>query len=436
MLNVGFHEKGRKLSLLKRCCLLLLFFAPSVFACHWYDVRCLAREAEERAKDLARGVEQGIIATASILDLVGGENRTLVRTVHTSAPLVEGGADWMSRLSDEILLSKLTIPGTHDSGTGALHLLGVPPIVPWPKLCPSIAGKTFCINEDKIRAILGTNAAPGAFVETQYWTVAEQLANGIRFLDIRVDGSGSSYTLHHGVVPLGDFHQNVMRAVSDFLGQHPREVVFMSVKEENSGKLDKSKFVSEVVRGPSSPVVFVTEGDQNSVSKTLAETKLKDVRGKVVLFNRMGNASTMINGRAVGGVVWGDQHIQDKYENDWGCHFENTSSIPWTKGSCDSGRSDKTKALLGFFDSLDTSGTKFNINFASAQMNINGQATAMDIVGNARTQNGALLTHFKTKGFRRDAGQIIVMDYPAYMVGESEPNELLKLIITRANQGK
>ncbi len=432
MLNIKLNEMGGSSSLLKKLCVVaLLLFSQPVFACHWYDVRCNAKAAEERAKDLARGVERGVIFVKDILNVVLGEVRTVVRDIHNAAPLVAGSEDWMGGLSDEILLSKLTIPGTHDSGTGALHLLGVPTVLPWPKLCFTILGDTFCVDEEKIRAVIGTNTTPGAMVETQYWTIAEQLKQGIRFLDIRIDGSGP-YTLHHGPVPLGDFYLQAMKPVNDFLRQHPREVVFMSVKEEN--KLDKTKFVTEIIRNSLAlnSVAFVTDG----TTKSLAETKLKDVRGKVVLFNRMGNATTEVDGKAVGGVVWGDLEVQDEYTNYWGCHFENTSSYPWTKGGCDTGRDDKTKAVLGFLDKLDATGTKFNINFASAQMNIKDQSTALDIVGNAWTQNGALLDHFKAQGFSKTAGQIIVMDYPAYVAGQIEPNALLKLIITRANQGK
>lgn len=430
MLNIKLNNSSLKA---KICVAALLFFSQPAFACHWYDVPCHVREAEERAKDVARGVERGVIFVADILNVVRGEVRTAVRDVHTAAPFVPGSEDWMSSLSDEIPLSKLTIPGTHDSGSGALHLLGVPTVVPWAKLCFTILGDTFCVDEEKIRAAIGTDTTPGAMVETQYWTIAEQLKHGIRFLDIRIVGDGP-YTLHHGPVPLGDFYLNAMKPVGEFLHQHPGEVVFMSVKEEIEGKLNKNKFVSEFIRNALalSSGAFVTDGG----TKSLAETKLRDVRGKVVLFNRMDNETTKVDGNAVGGVVWGDQQKQDVYTNYWGCHFENTSSIPWTKGGCDTGRADKTKVLRAFIDKLDTSGTKFNINFASAQMNIKDQSTALDIVGNAWTQNGALLSHFKEYGFNKNAGQIIVMDYPAYVAGQIEPNELLKLIITRANQGK
>lgn len=435
MLNIKLNQMVRNAALLlKLGVAMLLIFSPSALACHWYDVPCNAREAAERAKDVARGVERGVIAIASLTDLVRGESRTHVRDVHIAAPLVEGGSDWMSALSDDIPLSKLTIPGTHDSGTGALHLMGTPTVLPWTKLCVTLVGDTFCLDEDKIKAIAGSNV-PGALVETQYWSIGEQLRNGIRFLDIRIDGSGP-YILHHGPAPVGDFHQHVLKAVGDFLLQHPGEVVLMSIKEENAGTLNKAKFVSEVIRGNTDSVIFVTEVPAGSTARTLAETRLKDVRGKVVLFNRLGNEDSSLAGKRVGGVAWGDVKSQDQYENDWGCHFENTSSYPWTKGGCDSGRADKTKAIGGFFDTLDSSGTKFNVNFASAQMNLKGKPTAMDIVGNAGTQNAALLAYFKTRGFRKDAGQIIVMDYPAYMDGKSEPNELLKLIVSRGNQGK
>ena len=123
-------------------------------------------------------------------------------TIFSSANL----ATWMKELRDEIPLSALSIPGTHNSPT-------------YHRALPS--------------------------VRCQAVSVREQLDNGVRFLDIRVqpgepeDPSKDTLNLVHGVFPISLSGQKSFRHLVEhvfaYLDQNPSETVIMSVKREGPG---------------------------------------------------------------------------------------------------------------------------------------------------------------------------------------------------------
>ncbi|MGW2018692.1 phosphatidylinositol-specific phospholipase C [Streptomyces sp. NPDC001927] len=106
--------------------------------------------------------------------------------------------DWMAGHGDPTPLQKLTLPGTHDSG-----------------------------------ARFG-----GPWSECQNTTIAQQLAAGIRFLDVRCRVTGGSFAIHHGASYQNMMFGDVLIACRDFLAAHPSETVLMRVKQEYSSDSD------------------------------------------------------------------------------------------------------------------------------------------------------------------------------------------------------
>ncbi|MDB4383929.1 phosphatidylinositol-specific phospholipase C domain-containing protein [Akkermansiaceae bacterium] len=105
------------------------------------------------------------------------------------------GNNWMACLDDSTRLSRITIPGTHDSGAR------IEPI-------PGIA-------------------------KTQDFSIAEQLNFGVRYLDIRCRHLNDTFPVHHGPV-FQELHFNeVLDQVYAFLKDNPTECVLMSVKPEH-----------------------------------------------------------------------------------------------------------------------------------------------------------------------------------------------------------
>lgn len=128
-----------------------------------------------------------------------------------SRPLLDYNlSSWMSAIPDEFPLSRLTIPGTHDS----------------------------CARSNI------------PFVRTQYLSISQQLALGIRFLDLRLrrHDNGSLYC-YHGGVPLGlpgrlSFDA-VMSSVWIFLRGPdgtlpPTETVLISIDNDDSSPAQRA----------------------------------------------------------------------------------------------------------------------------------------------------------------------------------------------------
>lgn len=164
-----------------------------------------------------------------------------------------GRGSWMTGLPDARTIGTLVIPATHASGSYRLK---------------------------------------GALGETQDWDITEQLQNGIRFLDLRIAGAGPdkryAFEVHNGSDKLGDLQTRVLDAVNRFLDSNPGEVILVSVMQEEATKylpknipLNAGRFLKEVVRA---------RGSKFHLKAVSAQTTLGEVRGKIVLFDRLGGA--------------------------------------------------------------------------------------------------------------------------------------------------
>ncbi|KAF2967216.1 hypothetical protein GQX73_g6377 [Xylaria multiplex] len=199
-------------------------------------------------------------------------------------------SSWMREIRDDYPLTALSIPGTHNSPTCHVAL-------------PS--------------------------VRCQAVGLREQLENGVRFLDIRVNVSqeDSDLTLVHSAFPISltgnKYFKDLVDTVYSFLDANPSEAIIMSVKREGTGrgtdqklsKLLKERFYSEK-RWYTEPRI----------------PKLGQVRGKIILLRRHANDESLNSewgGRGWGldGSVWPDNcedgrvgsgiaRVQDFYEID------------------------------------------------------------------------------------------------------------------------
>jgi 1-phosphatidylinositol phosphodiesterase len=105
--------------------------------------------------------------------------------------------DWMGKLKDDVRLSQLSLPGTHDT----MSFYG------------------------------------GEAVQTQTLSLPNQLESGVRVLDIRcrhVRFQSFVFAIVHGSVHQNAYFDDVLNATVAFLKKHPREVVYMRVKEEGN----------------------------------------------------------------------------------------------------------------------------------------------------------------------------------------------------------
>jgi len=165
----------------------------------------------------------------------------------------------MAPLPDDMLLSRLSLPGTHD--TCALH-----------------------------------NGFSFGFAKCQSWQLADQLKAGIRFIDIRCRHVGDELLIYHGVIDQKTTFKKVRDVCREFLTQHPSECLVMSVKEESTANGDTRSFADTFA---------ASIKNDGRLWRTGAKVpSLGSVRGRIVLIDRVGTT---------GGLPWKNMVLQDKY---------------------------------------------------------------------------------------------------------------------------
>lgn len=200
---------------------------------------------------------------------------------------------WMSQFKNETPLSALSIPGTHNSPTH--H-----------KALPS--------------------------VRCQAVSVKEQLENGVRFLDIRVQPENpenpekDGLILVHSAFPISltgnKYFRDIVNTVFEFLDANPSETVIMSVKREGIGKATDQQ-LSKILHDH-----YATDSTRWFTEDRIPV--LGEVRDKIVLMRRFGlddslkgehggkgwgiDASSWPDNCADGMCASGEIRIQDFYE--------------------------------------------------------------------------------------------------------------------------
>ncbi|EFQ88241.1 hypothetical protein PTT_15969 [Pyrenophora teres f. teres 0-1] len=163
---------------------------------------------------------------------------------------------WMSTLPDDLPLSAISIPGTHNSHT---HYRALPS------------------------------------VRCQVHDVKTQLENGIRFLDIRVqpvhatDAQKKDLYLVHGAFPISltgpKYLEPVLKICYDFLAANPSEAVLVSLKREGVGSATDEHLARILQDHYIAP-------QQNHWYTEPKIPYLGTVRGKLVLVRRYNTADT------------------------------------------------------------------------------------------------------------------------------------------------
>jgi 1-phosphatidylinositol phosphodiesterase len=106
--------------------------------------------------------------------------------------------EWMKYIPEELPLSMVSIPGTHNS------CARLP--VPW--------------------------------VQCQSDTLTEQLHMGIRYFDFRLGISFNVLRVYHGGSPLSVTFADAVKELYDFLKDHPSEAVMLQIKHEGTDRND------------------------------------------------------------------------------------------------------------------------------------------------------------------------------------------------------
>ncbi len=160
-------------------------------------------------------------------------------------------SDWLSHISDDTLISEINLPGTHDT------------------------------------AAISTRFNPYA---CHRFSVTDQLGGGIRLMDVRLKVKKSEegryeFTTCHGNVGSGlGFNEfqcfpSLLKECSDFLEGHKSETVLTLLKIDDWNGHEDDK---EAVFSALSDLL-----DRYPTIRKKSAPKLEEIRGKILLFNRI-----------------------------------------------------------------------------------------------------------------------------------------------------
>ena len=300
----------------------------------------------------------------------------------TKAQAKWSGDSWMSNVSDDKLVCKMSIPGSHDTCTE------------------------------------NVNGIVRAFAETQWFTIENQFKRGCRCFDLRpgVDSSDKELKIWHGPASC---RRTFMEAVDLILGQlnaHPSEFAIVIVNQERDDEYTKyrTSWEEDEVwrRHPGRFVNF--RGD----------LRVRDLRGKILFINRdsfyTGSKYSRNGIYPVGGFTsgWGsgegylysiDIKTPKKQDGNTKMYVQDIEE------SYDANEINKKKAeikkLLDKFADVPEDELVWCFNHASGYYNEGRRsATICNYPKHAQYVNGEIADYIKNKIAGRPTG-IIMMDY-------------------------
>lgn len=147
-------------------------------------------------------------------------------------------SDWMRKLPDATPLTKITLPGTHN--TVALH--------------EPIPGVAAC----------------------QSLKLAQQLDSGVRYLDLRCRHLNNKLHLYHGIIDQHLTFADALVTIEAHLKKHPSETIILSITEERRAKKNTRPFLTTL------------KTHLNAKNCWLKDTlpSLGQARGKMILLRR------------------------------------------------------------------------------------------------------------------------------------------------------
>ncbi|MGN0241860.1 MAG: phosphatidylinositol-specific phospholipase C domain-containing protein [Candidatus Weimeria sp.] len=270
----------------------------------------------------------------------------------TDSKRYKSTTEWMQEIDDDTPISAISIPGTHDSA--AVHIF------------------------------------PGFVLKTQTMSIADQLTNGFRYLDIRLevesdkDGDYLGFVHSFGKCRVkGSIFSSQMRLegvldqIYAFLRAHPSETVLFCVKDENSS--DDSREFEELL---------FKAINQNKSAWYLYDSipKLSAVRGKIVLLRRFDDS---LNYGNVGlNFTWKDQGSKESVDLPYVMSSLNGTDKLWVQDRYHYTVGLKKDVFLDMLRNVAPDDNTFTLNFLSTA----GDSSIGDPKGNAEILNNILLS--------------------------------------------
>ena len=302
--------------------------------------------------------------------------------LHVLCPLqvLAGNESWMSSIPDNTFVGQLSIPGSHDAGTG--HGVN--------KIFGIFSGSTYAVTQEK--------------------TLTQQWNSGIRAFDLRPAVDGSRLRIYHGIVSTNLYLDDALSTLCSLLDSNPTEVCIVVIRHETEGDDNNSNWASMMK-------TLLTSSPTNSHAVNYNPmAKLDDVRGKLIILSRDNydtnpvggyisgwgfnpNFANQQGGRISGVGTQGKLYVQDYYDTS-------ASGAPATKTA-------SIERMLQFSCSENTSPSIWVINQTSgysktASILSNTVATSDGYRDNAQTQNQAAINYINS---HQGSTGIVLMDF-------------------------
>lgn len=167
---------------------------------------------------------------------------------------------WMSTLDDEVPLSALSIPGTHDSCAYTST---------WP------------------------------FISTQNMSIKKQLYAGVRYFDFRLGLVADELQMVHGTATLGLKFGQVLEVIYSWLREHQSEALIIQIKQDK--KTDNESTITFA-----DAVVAILGKDKQYWRTWCTTPSLGEVRGRIQLFRRFSESGRRLVTFGINVTRWQD----------------------------------------------------------------------------------------------------------------------------------
>lgn len=204
--------------------------------------------------------------------------------------VAEDRSDWMKYLPDNVHLSQVSMPGSHDActiyGSHYEYKSGMP-------------GERYHFKW--LQNVVFGYMNVTKIIKAQELSIEEQLAAGVRMFDLRPSASGGSLQdlpIHHGIAALGDPSlggytpgSSARQALSpfmlshllvrfvNFLNEHPGETILVHMKYENTSGTGKTGWNKSVVN-------LIRSHCSGHIADFHPRMTLADARGKILFVIR------------------------------------------------------------------------------------------------------------------------------------------------------
>lgn len=168
---------------------------------------------------------------------------------------------WMAEIRDDVSLSELALPGTHNSAS-------------YTQALESVA--------------------------TQTLDFQQQLDAGLRVFDIRIRHTSNAFALHHGAFYLDQMFGDFLDSVTGFLKSNPSETVLFRLKVDHAAADDNTQTLVETLDD------YLAKAGSTYLRTVDPNIPLGDARGKFVILSNVSEFNSH-------GLSYASFNIQDEF---------------------------------------------------------------------------------------------------------------------------